>query len=181
MLAGSVAGVAFADSNAQSTPAQTKAAYYQTFVSDLATNLGISQDQVTAALDATKKQMVQEAVQQGKITQTQADKILAEKGFEFGMGEFHHGKGDITKNTNFLNNASSVLGITSDQLKSDLQAGKKLDQIITDHGMTMDQFRQKMPLSQKKDADGTANSTSTSSGTSTTSSTPATTDTSTSN
>jgi len=153
LLAGSIAGVAFADANTQSTPAQFKNQYYQEFLSDFAKNLGVSQDQVTAALEATKKQMLQEAVQQGKITQEQADKMSAAKGFGFFMGGFHHDrkyKGDITKNTNSLNNAAGILGITADELKLELQSGKKLDQIITDHGMTMDQFRQKMPHPQKK-------------------------------
>lgn len=155
LLAGSVAGVALADSSskAQSTPDQQKDQYYQEFVSDFATNLGVSEDQVTAALEATKKQMVQEAVQQGKITQTQADKVLSQKGFGFGlgfgMGGPKHERGDITQNTQFLSDAASALGITADALKSELQSGKKLDQIITDHGMTMDQFRQKMPKPQQ--------------------------------
>lgn len=155
LLAGSVAGVALADSSskAQSTPDQQKDQYYQEFVSDFATNLGVSEDQVTAALEATKKQMVQEAVQQGKITQAQADKVLAQKGFGFGpgfgMGGPKHERGDITQDTQFLSNAASALGITVDALKSELQSGKKLDQIITDQGMTMEQFRQKMPKPQQ--------------------------------
>ncbi|WP_073237044.1 Fis family transcriptional regulator [Desulforamulus putei] len=151
LLAGSVAGVAFADANTQSTPDQSRDQFYQEFISDFAKNLGVSEDQVTAALEATKKQMVQEAVQQGKMTQTQADEILAQKGFGFGfgMGGPRHGRGDITQDTNFLNDAAGALGITPDALKSELQSGKKLDQIVTEHGMTMEQFRQKMPKPQQ--------------------------------
>lgn len=151
LLAGSIAGVALADSNTESTPDQSKDQFYQEFISDFAANLGVSADQVTAALEATKKQMVQEAVQQGKITQTQADEILAQKGFGFGfgMGDHRQNRGDITQNAGFLNDAAGVLGISADELKSELQSGKKLDQIITDHGMTMDQFRQKMPKPQR--------------------------------
>jgi len=151
LLAGSIAGVAFADSNTQSIPDQSKNQFYQEFISDFATNLGVSEDRVTAALEATKKQMVQEAVQQGKITQAQADEILAQKGFgfEFGMGGPRHDRGDITQDTNFLNDAASALGMTVDALKFELQSGKKLDQIIADHGMTMEQFRQKMPRPQQ--------------------------------
>lgn len=152
LLAGSITGIALADTNTQSTPDQTKEQVYQEFVSDFATNLGVTQDQVTAALQATKEQMVQEQVQQGIITQEQADKILAQKGldFEFGMGGpgGFGGKHDMTQDTNFLNNAASVLGITADELKSELQGGTKLDDIVTEKGLTLDQFFQKMPKPQ---------------------------------
>lgn len=61
---------------------------------------------------------------------------------------------DITQDTTFLNDAASILGITADTLKSELQSGKTLDQIIADHGMTMDQFRQKMPKPQQPPKNG---------------------------
>ncbi|CCO08155.1 Fis family transcriptional regulator [Desulforamulus hydrothermalis] len=151
LLAGAVTGVAFADSNAKTTPEQSREQFYQEFIADFAQNLGVSEDKVTAALEATKKQMIQEAVQQGKITQEQANVMLSQKGFGFGFhfGGPRHDKGDLTQNDNFLKDAAGVLGITADQLKSELQAGKKLQQIITDHGLTMEQFRQKMPKPQR--------------------------------
>ena len=166
LLVGSVTGVAFADSKAQTTPSQAKGQYFQEFISDFATNLGVSQDKVTTALEATKKQMLQEAVQQGKLTQAQADKMATQKGCGFAMGGFNHSKnakGDMTKNLTFLNNAASALGITADELKTELQSGKKLQQIVTDKGMTMEQFRQKMPQRQhtKKGANTSTNSTTT--------------------
>ncbi len=158
LLAGSITGYAFADLSTQSTQTQPKNDYYQEFVSDFATNLGVSQDQVTAALEATKKQMLQEAVQQGKITQDQVDKISSNKGFVFGMPSFKHGdRGDITQNPQYLNDAATALGMTADELKSELQSGKTMDQIVTAQGMTMDQFRQKMPQRQHKKGDITQN------------------------
>lgn len=150
LLVGSVAGVAFADSNSQSTSAQPKAAFYQEFVSDFATNLGVSQDQVTAALDATKKQILNEAVQQGKLSQAQADKMATSKGFgSYGFGfsndKEHNFKGkDFKGEGRNLDGVANSLGITTDQLKTELQSGKKIQDIVTEHGMTADQFRQKM-------------------------------------
>lgn len=85
LLAGSLAGTAFAASTTQTTPDQAREQAYQEFVSDFAKNLGVTQDQVIAALEATKKQMVQEQVTAGKLTQAQADKILAEQGLGFGF------------------------------------------------------------------------------------------------
>lgn len=167
LLTGSVAGIAFADSTTPTTTTQDKTAYYQEFLSDFASNLGVSQDKVTTALQATKQQLVQEAVQQGKLTQDQANKILANnKNIGFGLGfigRANHKKGDITQNPTYLSNAATALGLTVDQLKSDLQSGQTLKQIITAQGMTMDQFRQKMPQHHKKDStSNTSTTTSTS-------------------
>ncbi|BAF60118.1 MAG: DUF2680 domain-containing protein [Pelotomaculum sp.] len=153
VFAGAVAGIALAD------PGQSQNAVfndlYQSFVSKLAANLGLEQDKVTAALEATKKQMLDEAVQQGKITQEQADKIASGKGFGLGMFGPRHGKGDFTGKGFYgrgpnLEDAASILGMTVDQLKTELQS-KKMSQIITEKGMTMDQFHQKM-MELKKEA-----------------------------
>lgn len=146
ILAGVVTGTAFATS----TPSNNSASndLYQSFVSKLAANIGVDQDKVTAALDATKQQMLGEAVQQGKITQAQADKIAANKGF--GLGGFGFGHDKKEKDKNFRGNGrnldgiANALGMTTDQLKAEMQAGKKIDQIVTEHNMTLEQFRQKM-------------------------------------
>lgn len=157
ILAGVVTGAAFASSDQPNRPDLGN--LYQSFVSKLAANLGLGQDQVTAALDATKKQMLDEAVQQGKITQEQADKISSSKGFGFGGFGFSHDKGRNFKgkDNNFkgsgrnLDGVANVLGMTTDQFKTESQSGKKIQEIVTEHGMTMDQFNQKM-LELKKDA-----------------------------
>lgn len=151
LLVGSV-GAAFADTATTTTTGTTSSgnSMAQEFLSDFATNLGVSQDKVTAALQATKQQMVQEAVQQGKITQDQATKILANKGFGLGFMGSGHKKGnfDITKNPTMLSNTAAALGLTVTQLQSDLQSGQTLQQIATAQGMTMQQLWQKMPRHQ---------------------------------
>jgi len=142
ILIGLVTGLAFAQTNPNPNP-NSKEDLYQDFVSKLAANLGLDQSKVTAALKDTKKQMLGEAVQKGKITQEQADKIAASNNFcwfcNYGKeGKF--GKNAIGKSIYMAN----VLGITPDQLKAELQSGKTIEQIVTEHGMTMDQFHQKL-------------------------------------
>ena len=157
ILAGVVTGAAFANPDPSNNPAIGN--LYQNFVSKFAANLGVDQDKVTAALDTTKKQMLDEAVQQGKLTQEQADKIAANKGFGFGGFGIGHDKGHNfkAKGNAFrgqgrnLDGVASALGVTTDQLKTEIQSGKKIQDIVTEHGMTMDQFNQKM-LELKKDA-----------------------------
>ncbi|MFZ5631925.1 MAG: DUF2680 domain-containing protein [Bacillota bacterium] len=155
ILAVTVSGVALATPNPQANP--DKANLFQDFLAKFAGNLGVDQDKVVAALDATKKQMLDEAVQQGRITQEQADKIAARPNENFGwFGDFHGKKHDRKPGfkeggRNFNDDMAKVLGITPDQLKAEFQSGKKLPQIITDHGLTAEQFNQKM-LEMKKEA-----------------------------
>jgi len=152
ILAGSMTGMAFANTDQTGKPDFT--AMYQSFISKFAANLGVSEDQVTAAMDATQKQMIDEAVQQGKLTQEQADKIQSTttKGFVFHGFGFDRGGDDSVKGPGRnLDSMATALGITTDQLNTELEAGKKIQDIAADQGMTMDQFNQKM-LEMKKDA-----------------------------
>lgn len=61
---------------------------------------------------------------------------------------------DLTQDDNFIKEAAEVLGMTADELKSELQSGKKLDQVVTEHGMTVEQFREKMPRPQQPPGNG---------------------------
>ena len=143
IFAGAVTGIAFADSDQKT--GLSKDTLYRSFISKLAVNLGVDQDKVTAALDTTIKQMLDEAVQEGRLTQEQADKITANKDFGFsGLGFLHGKKHKFIGNGRNLDGIANALGMTTDQLKTELQSGKKMQQIVTGHGMTMDQFRQKM-------------------------------------
>lgn len=147
ILAGTATGISFANTvqtnNSDQSNKPDFTAMHQNFITKFAANLGVSQDKVTEALEATKKQMIDEAVQQGKLTQEQADKMKSDKGlgfFGFGHGRGH---GFVGPGGN-PDDAAKVLGISADQLKTLLQSGKKIEDIVTEHGMTMDQFREKM-------------------------------------
>ena len=155
LLFGAFGITAYADS--QSAPGTDKiAAAYQNFVSKLATNLGLEQSQVSTALETTRNQMVDEAVQQGKMTQEQADKIKSQQGMGgfYGIGPMvgHRAEGKGTGNSQGmmpfkgkrLEGPASILGMTVDQLQTELKSGKKLSQLVTEHGLTQEQFNQKM-------------------------------------
>ncbi|OPX84542.1 MAG: hypothetical protein A4E52_01729 [Pelotomaculum sp. PtaB.Bin013] len=47
------------------------------------------------------------------------------------------------------NDAASLLDMTSDKLKTEMQSGKSMEQIVSEHGMTMDQFDEKMQAKRK--------------------------------
>ncbi|MCL6477689.1 MAG: Fis family transcriptional regulator [Peptococcaceae bacterium] len=149
VFAGALTGMAFANSDQNQTDKPDFTAVYQSFISKFAANLGVSEDQVKEALNATKKQMLEEAVEQGRLTQEQADKMLSNEGFGFfgfgpGRGHFFGGPGGPGGRGGRPEDVAKILGITVDELKTQLDAGKRIEDIVTGHGMTMDQFREKM-------------------------------------
>ena len=88
------------------------------------------------------KQQLQDQVSQGKITQAQADARLHNFG-QKPTGNFkggNKGQGDQSR----LTQEATILGLTADDLKSQLAGGKKLADIIVAKGMTQDQFNAAM-------------------------------------
>lgn len=75
IIAGAMSGIAFADTITDKPDMPDMTAMYQDFVSKFADNLGVSEDEVTAALEETQIQMIDEAVEEGTLTQEQADQM----------------------------------------------------------------------------------------------------------
>lgn len=154
LLIVAVAGVAFAGSN-QRAGKPDRANLQQDFMAKFAANLGVDQAKVTEALEATKKQLLDEAVAKGDLTREQADKMAAQKSGPFGFGGVHANKQHSDKRGGKFNlmgkDMGKILGITPEQFKEELKSGKNWQQIVTDHGLTVEQFHQKM-LENKKEA-----------------------------
>lgn len=140
-LVGLFAGAALA----QTTTAQNNAPpFLQTFLDKFASILGIDKDKVIEAAKEAGKQTVDEALQQGKITQEQADAMKAriEEGrFLPGpfMGPKPHGFGGPR-----LERVAQALGMTADELKAELDKGKSISDIAKEKGLTEEQLRQKV-------------------------------------
>lgn len=149
ILAG-ITGMAFANTDQDQANKPDMAAMYQNFISKFAANLGVGDDQVKEALAATNEQMLAEAVEQGRLTQEQADKMKSGEGFGFfGFGPGRgQGPGGPGGNSDAM---ASILGITADELKAQFEAGTKIEDIVTAQGMTMDQFNQKMEELRKEE------------------------------
>ncbi len=146
-LAALFAGVAMA----QTSPAadQSKVpAFFQAFLEKLAANLGVEQSKLVDAVKQTELQIVDEAVQQGKLTSDQAQKIKdrIEEGNFFPMGHFPGPKNGPKAGFRgkHLDELAQALGISADELKAELQQGKKVADIAQEKGLTADQLRQKL-------------------------------------
>ncbi|MCL6635506.1 MAG: YckD family protein [Peptococcaceae bacterium] len=150
LVFGALAGIAAAD------PAGNPAGQgnlYQSFLAKLAANLGLDQGKVEDALKATKQQMLDEAVQQGRLTQEQAARIAERTGDRSAWPAFWGGLKDRMKHPGGrnLDGAAQVLGMTVDELKAELKSGKKMPQILEEKGISAADFAARM-LELKKEA-----------------------------
>jgi polyhydroxyalkanoate synthesis regulator phasin len=144
-LLGVFAGAALAQT--QSTQGQLGAhapAFFQTFLDKFASILGVDKEKIIAAAKEAGKQTVDEAVQQGKITAEQADRIKAriDEGQFFPhpfLGRKAPGLGGPR-----LDALAQALGMTTEELKAQLKQGKKISDIAQEKGLTREQLRQKL-------------------------------------
>jgi hypothetical protein len=115
----------------------------QAVVTDVAGQLGVSADKLTAALKQALKNRVDAAVKAGRLTQAQGtelkQRIEAGELPLLGMGGpgFHrhfggHGPGDE------LAVAASYLGVSQSSLRSSLEGGKTLAQVAKSDGKSVD-------------------------------------------
>ena len=148
------------------TPAASKtrapSKYCDGFVGHLAGDLGKSQGAVSSAISKAIGQTLADAVQNGDLTQAQADKLksqLTQSGGtcqalsrlrqQFGGGAIRR-PGALTFG---LDAAASALKITTTELKQDTAKGMTLHQIADSKAVTEDQFKAsvKASLTQKLD------------------------------
>jgi len=121
----------------------------QAIISDAAGQLGVSPDKLSSALQKALEDQLQADVTAGRLTQAQAD--AAKQRIESGNypllgtfgGGFGHGGRGFGGFGHFglvgdLSAAATYLGVTTDQLQTDLQGGKTLAQVATAQGKTTD-------------------------------------------
>lgn len=125
--------------------------FFQSFLSKLAANLGIDQGRLKEALKETNLQMIDEAVQQGRIPAHMAQELKSkvEEGQLF--PHFHMSrpaieeeiqKGNMPEER--LQQLAQALGMSADELFAMIQQGKKLPDIAQEKGLTMEQLHQKL-------------------------------------
>jgi carboxylesterase type B len=153
MLAGAVAIVAllavggvatvFAASPPATPDATSQPNRAQEFLNRLANNLGISTDKLQQGLKTTADQTIDNAVANGKITQAQADKAKAKVDSGNGLNAFTHALGRRQRNIDWLRFGSwqdiaTALNTTPQDLKTQIQSGKTLKEIITNQNKSVD-------------------------------------------
>jgi uncharacterized protein (DUF2126 family) len=154
-----VAGVAGAtgfasaqDGGATSTPTkqEKRVERRDNFLGKVATNLGITLDQLKQAFRSAATQTVDDALANGDITQAQADKIKAniESGKNLGLGQLLR----TGRNVNMLQrlragiakSAADAIGIQPKDLVSELKSGKSIADVASKHNVSLDAVKSKI-------------------------------------
>jgi uncharacterized protein YidB (DUF937 family) len=131
-----------ATTSPEATPSDTtKDTLRDNYLNSLADNLGVTREQLDAALKTTGLDMVDQALADGKITADEAtairDRIDSGEGFFFGPGLGHHGhegfKYGFRVGAN-LDDIANFLGINVQDVTTALRNNQSLAQIAQDHG-----------------------------------------------
>jgi hypothetical protein len=136
--------------------ATSKNANAQAFKQAFAQALGVDESKLDSAYATAVGTVVDQAVKDGKLTQAQADKIKAQakNGFQGGFGFFGRGFGGpgpvngakpampmMGAFGNYIqtvfDTAASTIGITSAQLKTEMQGGKSIAQVAQAHNVDL--------------------------------------------
>jgi polyhydroxyalkanoate synthesis regulator phasin len=116
-----------------------------TFFSKLADKLGVSEEEMNTAVQEVQSDMIDEAVAEGTLTEDQAAQLRdrLEEGdfvFPFGGRGVGHGWGGGGIRGVTPEAAAQVLGMTEDELLTELKDGKTLAEVAEAQGMSVDAF-----------------------------------------
>jgi polyhydroxyalkanoate synthesis regulator phasin len=145
VAAGAVALVAIAGGGAaiaatQISPKQES----QAVLNDAAKELGVSPTELSAALNGALEKRIDAAVAAGRLTKTQGDELkqrIESGDFPlFGVPAFGPGHGGFEHHEMFggLDAAATYLGVTEDELHSELESGNSLADVAKAKGKSVD-------------------------------------------
>lgn len=115
------------------------------WVAKVAERLGITEEDLTGAMQGAQVDLIDERVASGDLTQEQADALKArieEQGVlvpRFGRQAGDRLRCAAAKVT--LNAAAAVLGMENDALIEEMRPGKTLAQVAESHGMSVEDFK----------------------------------------
>ncbi len=146
-LGGTAVGFVAAQSEDEGVTAQHERG---DFVALLAENLGVTQEELHAAIQQTQLDMVEEALSSGKITEEQAaqmrERIESGEGLSFGPGRGRPGEGRPGHDGpgrpggcqpfRGVDQVAELLGLTVGEIVSELEQGMSLAQIAEANGVT---------------------------------------------
>jgi hypothetical protein len=150
LCAALLGGTAFAASSATSMNLD------QAFIDKLAQNLGISSADLQTKIKESGDATVDDAVANGQLTQDQGDQLKQRFDNGAGAGVFDFGRAFFGRGCGVgmdIDTLASTLGMTTDQLQAQLQAGTSLTDIITKQGKTVDEVVTALVAAQKTTLD----------------------------
>jgi hypothetical protein len=141
-----------------SVVAQSSTENLDAYLQALADNLGISLDDLKAAVVKTDTARIDQAVTDGVLTQSQADELKQEltNGELFLGDHFLHGPGDHGFGIGIggvADDVATFLGIDADALATRLRDGETLADIATAEGKTVDNLKATITAAVKANTD----------------------------
>lgn len=103
----------------------------------LADALNITVEELTAAQETARQTLLQQAVDEGQITQEQADAIISGEGLRSIMSDIFNA--DMMKTA-----VANALGLTVEELEAAQAEGKRLPQIAAEQGVELSAVREAM-------------------------------------
>lgn len=157
ILGGVATGVALAAAN-PTTPGNTAAPqafqFGQVFLDKLADTLGIDRAKLDQAMNAAGNQAVDQALEDGKINQQQADQMrsrIGKNGWPF-CGGMRMGSGKMGAG-GFMKPLADALGMTPQDLQAALKQGKTVTDLAAAKGLTVAQVQDKVLAGVKSQLD----------------------------
>jgi hypothetical protein len=128
-------GTAFAQTDTAATSLR------QSFIERLAEKLGVTSDELTSLAEDAANEIIDEAVERGDLTEEQGNRLrerIASGAPPLGFG---HGRGGFgSHGVRFsLDTIAGTLGMTTEDLRSELRDGASLTDIIATQGSTVDE------------------------------------------
>lgn len=125
------------------------------FKEELASQLGVSVDELNTALNNTQTALIDQAVADGKLTQKEADALKERISDDNNLFPFRGLRKGIEHRLKvaFVEEAAKVLGVDESVITDGLQNGDTLAEIANDHGMSTDDFKTALLAQIKTDLD----------------------------
>ena len=123
-------------------PAGEGSGFHEQYQEALAEKLGVSVDELQAAQEAARSQMIDDAVASGRITEEQAERRRnAEPGEQRRRnaepGELRHGVAKRVSHAvgNVFESAAAILGLTTDEVHHGFSDGQSLNDMAAEQGV----------------------------------------------
>lgn len=116
----------------------------QSFVDKLAEKLGLTTDELQSTMDEAHNEVIDDAVASGQLTEEQGEAMRERAGtgpgwFGFGYGHGPNGFGRSHVGAVIdLDTIAETLGMTTEELQTELEAGSTLSEIIVAQGSTVE-------------------------------------------
>ncbi len=152
-VAAATASRLFQSAGLSPSAAQTVSPYWDVFIKSFASHLGVDTSKLDSAFTAAMDDTINQALSDGKITQAQADQLKSRfsNGLSGANGVVPFGKGGFfgfgargAFGGNFLSTAefAKALGMSQQDLATELQAGKSIADVAKEQNKDLTQVEQ---------------------------------------